>query len=213
MKPQFIRPLAIVSLLLTVTVLAQTAVKEEGAAVCTPASIQKNCEDLHNYYAGKFVTSVGFGYDRMPQVQEAISSKQWQIGLDSYVVKNIQLVSLLKHDPAVVYPPVTVMQEFNHHRNPPVAVKKDGQEPRALNDFEIAALKQLKEKKENMVVSGGTIMVGALRAEASCIKCHEVDPGALLGAFTYTLEKQSPVKTEQSQAAPVVPQDKLSAQR
>jgi hypothetical protein len=31
-------------------------------------------------------------------------------------------------------------------------------------------------------------VVGALRADASCAKCHQCDEGKLLGAFTYTLK-------------------------
>ncbi|HWB58360.1 MAG TPA: hypothetical protein VG733_02670 [Chthoniobacteraceae bacterium] len=185
--------------LLAVTLVAQSADPDKGAAaVCTPETIQKNCEDLHNYYSKRFVTSVGFGYDRMPAVEEAIVDKQWQIGNDNYVVKNIQLISILKHDPAAVYPPVTNLVEFDH---PPVLagvtrrgdVAKATADPsalRALDEFETAALKQLKEKNEAMVVSNGTVMVGALRAEASCIQCHDVEKGTLLGAFTYTLEKR-----------------------
>ncbi len=147
-----------------------------ATAVCTPESIKQDCTGLHTYYTNKFVTSVGFGYDRMVSIEEAISSKEWSIGQENYVVKGIQLISLLKHDPPVVYPPVTYTNQWNHKQNPPVPVKIGDQEARGLNDFETAALKQLKEKKENMVVPGGTVMVGALRAETSCLKCLEKAP-------------------------------------
>mgnify|MGYP007062797490 CR=1 FL=1 len=33
----------------------------------------------------------------------------------------------------------------------------------------------------------GLLAVGALRAKASCAKCHEVAVGTLLGAFSYKL--------------------------
>ena len=34
----------------------------------------------------------------------------------------------------------------------------------------------------------GLLVVGALRAKATCARCHECPPGTLLGAFSYTLE-------------------------
>ncbi len=35
-------------------------------------------------------------------------------------------------------------------------------------------------------------MLGALRAARQCTKCHQVERGELLGAFSYNLVRESP---------------------
>ena len=203
MKSTYIVLTILAAAVATTVVVAQDAKKESApAAVCTPESIKQDCEGLNKYYTDQFVSSVGFGYDRMVNVEKVVSTRQWSIGQENYVVKGIQLISLLKHDPAVVYPPVTYTGEWNHKQNPPTPAKIGNEGTRSLNDFETAALKQLKEKKENMAVPGDMVMVGALRAESSCLKCHDCTEGDLLGAFTYILQK-APASAPSTPGAPV----------
>ena len=62
---------------------------------------------------------------------------------------------------------------------------------RPLDAFESSALEAV-QKGENLVYSPvvPTRMFGTLRADGSCIRCHEDKrEGDLLGAFTYWLTK------------------------
>jgi hypothetical protein len=36
-------------------------------------------------------------------------------------------------------------------------------------------------------------MVGAIRAVMQCIECHDAERGALIGAFSYMLERDTPI--------------------
>ncbi|MCA9138735.1 MAG: hypothetical protein KDB00_18315 [Planctomycetales bacterium] len=94
----------------------------------------------------------------------------------NWVLKSLQLVSLLKHGRPQVYvskqlPDMTSL----------------GAEVRDLDRFEQMALRELYkgqdvhiEGRENQVR-----MLGSLRAIRQCLDCHSVDRGELLGAFTY----------------------------
>ena len=65
-----------------------------------------------------------------------------------------------------------------------------------LTDFEAKALKALREGEE--VVTEATTneihMVGAVRAAKQCTACHDVKRGTLLGAFSYDLRRDPPVR-------------------
>ena len=58
---------------------------------------------------------------------------------------------------------------------------------RELNGFEAGALESLAQGEELAYAQQGksVLAVGALRARDTCTKCHEVERGALLGAFSY----------------------------
>jgi hypothetical protein len=58
---------------------------------------------------------------------------------------------------------------------------------RELNAFEAGALESLAQGEELAYAQQGksVLALGALRARDTCTKCHEVERGALLGAFSY----------------------------
>ena len=61
-----------------------------------------------------------------------------------------------------------------------------------MTDFETRALAALRTGKDIESTTGAApdtiVVVGALRGDGSCLKCHtERKEGELLGAFTYTL--------------------------
>ena len=64
---------------------------------------------------------------------------------------------------------------------------------RAADLFEAYAIQQLKKGDALVRWERPEFMraVGAVRAEATCLKCHEVKQGDLLGAFTYQFAKIS----------------------
>jgi internalin A len=61
----------------------------------------------------------------------------------------------------------------------------DGFESAAIAEFEDGADVVAKTSTNNMRI------VGAIRAQAGCLKCHNVGQNALLGAFTYSLSLKS----------------------
>ena len=67
---------------------------------------------------------------------------------------------------------------------------------RPLNDFERAALKLLHHDKDIEIREGVNRiqMVGSIRAGKDCLDCHSVRRGALLGAFSYELQRVKPIR-------------------
>jgi hypothetical protein len=96
-------------------------------------------------------------------------------------IERIELVSLLKFDEPRVY----VLDHL------PRMDQLSGEEAptRPLNEFETAALKRLRAEEDLVVRSeaGDCRMLGSLRAARQCLDCHNVQRGALLGAFSYHL--------------------------
>jgi len=91
------------------------------------------------------------------------------------------LIGLLKHATPVSYTSQSVptMGEVNFVPTAP------------LNSFEKGAIDRLKSNPEqDAVIHDGKDeiqIVGALRAEQRCQKCHDVKRGDLLGGLTYRL--------------------------
>lgn len=116
-----------------------------------------------------------------------IASKETLMGYSSvpdnmavdWKVNRLQLVSLLLHDEPRVYVA----------ENLPNMEELSGAdvETRALSDFEVQGLEKLRQGKQ--VVTAATPnrlqMIGALRAKAQCMQCHDVKENELLGAFSY----------------------------
>lgn len=99
-------------------------------------------------------------------------------------VNRLQLVSLLIHPSPRVYVSERLpnMEELN----------SSNAETRPLNDFEANGLTRLQQGHD--VVTSATpnriVMLGAIRAENSCLSCHAVEPDEVLGAFSYELLRE-----------------------
>ena len=103
-------------------------------------------------------------------------SKAWHI-------ERLQLISLLKEDSPKVY------QSGNFPN-----MKELSRMPRRnLSEFESLALERLYKGEETVTsISTPEIqMVGSLRAAAYCLKCHDAQRGALLGALTYSFRLEN----------------------
>lgn len=96
-----------------------------------------------------------------------------------WLVTQLQLVSLLKHDAPGVYA----------SKNLPRMEELTETELRPLNDFESASLERLAAGDDLAleVHTDRIRMLGALRASKQCVQCHQVTHGELLGAFSYEL--------------------------
>jgi hypothetical protein len=105
---------------------------------------------------------------------------------ERWALSRLELVSLLTHETPVVY--------VSEHLPSMRELKKS--ETRELHPHEEESLKAL-AKGENLVVEATTNrvrMVGGIRAAGQCLKCHEGKRGELLGAFSYELRRDPPVK-------------------
>jgi hypothetical protein len=69
---------------------------------------------------------------------------------------------------------------------------------RPLDDFEAASLSQLETQKDLVVESATNRirMLGSLRAGTTCLKCHQVPRGKLLGAFSYQLDRKQSLRSK-----------------
>lgn len=98
-------------------------------------------------------------------------------------IQSLQLVGLLKHDTPVVYEQHELV----------MYVQASQLKTRALNELETVSLEKLQAGTQR--VAGWDEphqrlqFMGAIRAKDRCLKCHEVEPGTLLGAFTYWIEE------------------------
>jgi hypothetical protein len=113
-----------------------------------------------------------------PPSKGAPESSRW-------LLRRLELVSLLKHEQDVVY-----ISEFLPRMDDLQKAKT-----RPLNAFEAKALTALRKGED--LVSETTFnqihLLGALRATKQCLQCHEARRGELLGAFTYQLQRETPM--------------------
>jgi hypothetical protein len=102
--------------------------------------------------------------------------KRWQ-------VERLELVGLLKYDEPVVYLS-DYLPKMDELRDAPT---------RPLDAFEQEALTALRGGEDLMVRDGSDRMrmLGSLRAAKQCLRCHQVERGDLLGAFSYRLAREA----------------------
>jgi len=115
----------------------------------------------------------------------------------AWKVARLELVSLLMHDQPAVYVSKTLPRMSELSKRPVT---------RALDEFETKSLAKL-EAGENVVyrpLPNKIEMLGAVRAVYQCRKCHEVERGALLGAFSYTLHRDPQTEVPAKQRPPRV---------
>jgi hypothetical protein len=145
--------------------------------------------DLHQNGYVDFVNPTGFGYvkDRehvvgfqthqfraMPKYESNDKQARWQ-------VQRLELVSLLKFDEPAVY--------LSDHL-PRMDELRDAT-TRPLDEFEKRGLNALRAGKnlEFEQSSNRVRMLGSIRSLQQCTKCHHVNRGELLGAFSYVLKR------------------------
>jgi len=99
-------------------------------------------------------------------------------------IVELQLVSLLMHDRPVVYDKHLVI---DNNRTGEAAAT------RALDQFEAESLENLQSGAERVMAWNDELdclhVLGAIRAKETCLKCHEVTSGHLLGAFSYRIKE------------------------
>ncbi len=106
----------------------------------------------------------------------------------NFELQCLQLVSLRRFGHPMVYVTNKSLPKMDDIQNVPT---------RELNPFEVSALESLAKGEELSYQQHGrnVFALGALRAREQCTKCHDVERGALLGAFSYEfLGNEPPVK-------------------
>jgi hypothetical protein len=103
----------------------------------------------------------------------------------AWQISRLELVSLLMHEKPAVYVSKFLprMQDLAQH---PVLRPLDPFETKALDS--LAGGKQIVYRASPQRIE----MVGAIRAIKQCLQCHDTRQGALLGAFSYTIERDQP---------------------
>jgi hypothetical protein len=113
--------------------------------------------------------------------------KKFDANKKVWEVKNIDLIGLLKQPTPVAYVSERTTRQTGEDE-PPLPVS------RHIDEFELAALTALQKGEELFGRSrdGVVRLVGAVRAEESCLSCHrDKEEGDLLGAFSYVLREAS----------------------
>lgn len=138
-----------------------------------------NLERVAGFRPHAFLIQPPLAFDDPPEPEESEST--WRI-------TRLELVSLLMHDEPAVYVSKS-LPRMSELAERPVT--------RSLDLFEQSSLAML-EAGENIVsrtALNHIEMLGAIRAVNQCLQCHQVERGALLGAFRYTLHRDPPAET------------------
>lgn len=127
---------------------------------------------------GEVTTPVNLAH-KAPLPNEPDAQKFWKL-------TRLELTSLLKHDTPRVYV----------SENLPRMEDLSSTKTRELSKFESESLAKLRAGEEVVVeaTANRIEMFGALRAGKDCRQCHEVPFGTLLGAFSYDLRRDPPIK-------------------
>jgi hypothetical protein len=133
---------------------------------------------------------VGHGFSYSPQIVEPRVPNDGQPAQPDpqhpWHTTRLELMSLLKHDKPAVY----VSENLPRMSD----LKKT--KVREPTEFEQQALELLKNGED--LAADATLnrilMLGAVRAGKQCLDCHNAKRGELLGAFSYELRRDPPVK-------------------
>jgi hypothetical protein len=134
-----------------------------------------------------FVNSRGFGFFKDRRHVAGFETHRFQdvpAPGPKWVLRRLELVSLLVHDEPAVYVSDHLPQMDAMHRTP----------TRDLDRFETFALERLKGGDDVFVAEAGESlrMLGAVRSAKQCVRCHGGGRGDLLGAFSYALQVRAP---------------------
>jgi hypothetical protein len=166
-------------------------------------------QQLHQFYARRFTDAMGFGADRIESIVEFhyITDTGMKEPRGTLNVNRVELMGLAQAP--VIYTseavPVTDLEsaaadkfkiEFLSEVKPtlPVPSWKRNPATRAMDEFEKAAVKRMQDGRDIVVrnTGKGVQLIGALRAQENCAKCHDTARGALLGALVYSMERNKP---------------------
>jgi hypothetical protein len=143
--------------------------------------------DLHAYFVDRFLESEGNGLSRVFQEPMALrDSMRLRItSRNTYKLDSLDLIGVGKHPDPVAFlgrgHRTTLIQRLT----------------RPLTPFEERAIAELKAGEDVAVETDhtGRVVVGALRAQEDCLKCHGGKTGDVLGALSYRLTPAGPLNS------------------
>lgn len=167
-----------------------------------------SAEAMHADHFHRFETAPGFGMSRVMVMPRA---SELTLAYDTYLVPKPDLIAL-EGKPVAYKSPIEMISVASLTNR----ASRARLQTRPLSELETKAIAKLREGR-NLVVQparfpmetsqgpreiSGLLAVGALRAKASCAKCHEVAEGTLLGAFSYKLYQTSTATAQNVPSAP-----------
>jgi hypothetical protein len=160
-----------------------------------PSSREDSAWRLHRDGLLHFLYPEGFGYIRdrdhiagFRPHQFRTYPQSWPFSWEpkpqkeTWLLTQLELVSLLKYDKPAVYVSDSLpsMADIGQY------------ETRSLDAFEASALPLLQagEDLTKELKDKNLSILGSIRATKQCLKCHDAKRGDLLGAFTYKLRRE-----------------------
>jgi len=148
-----------------------------------PPPAWSSVEQMHAVYVEKFIRSSGFGFGRMGPT-DLRNLSEIVLNGQPYTVEKVELIGLVKHPQPTAYVISSMPLKAFFTNNMRGRIKT-----RALTTFETDALPQLRSGRDQVIGihDESPAILGAVRAQKKCLKCHEGKTGNLLGAFSYSM--------------------------
>jgi hypothetical protein len=145
---------------------------------------ESNFLSAHEDNTLNFLDPVNFGYIRNREHVAGFRPHRFRdapFTPEHWRVVRLELVGLLKHEEPVAYVSAN-LPRMDELSNAPT---------RPLDAFEKKGLEGLRGGEDLMVQKGADRMrmLGSLRAAQQCVRCHRVQRGELLGAFSYLMSR------------------------
>jgi hypothetical protein len=157
--------------------------------------------DLHLSSGHSFLATGSFGYVAGPRRAAGFDAHKFRYDPsqslmpvkpdgppppERWALRRLELVSLLKHERPQVYVSGELPKMENMKKSP----------TRDLDAFEAEGLKKLQagEDLHTDATLNRIRMVGSLRARTECLDCHHGERGQLLGAFSYEILRDPPLR-------------------
>jgi len=176
-----VRTIAIIALVLSYTIALAS---EREYLRIHPQPSWSSIEQMHAVYVEKFIQSSGFGVGRMGP-SDLRDRFELVLNGQPHVVKKVELIGLVKHPEPTAYVTFSIPPQKAFFTNSSARFDKT----RALTIFETDALVDLRNGRNDVLGThdGSAAILGAVRAQEKCLKCHDGKAGNLLGAFSYSM--------------------------
>jgi len=182
-----VRTIAIIAIVLSYAIALAS---EREYLRIHPQPSWASIEQMHAVYVEKFIQSSGFGVGRMGP-SDLRDRFELVLNGQPHVVKKVELIGLVKHPEPTAYVISSIPPQKAFFTNS--MARSNYMERfvriRALTTFETDALVELRSGRNEVLGThdGSAVILGAVRAQEKCLKCHDGKAGNLLGAFSYSM--------------------------
>jgi hypothetical protein len=184
---------------LALAAYADGEVKPQTAKIVSLGGEWSSFSEMNDMFADRFVSRKGFGFSRMLDLEKI---KTINIAGKPHHIGKVQLIGITEHKV-----PMLFQTHADANRENIKKAKK-----RALTAGEDRALARIRAGSEWVIAANAkqtgknhSVLVGALRARESCLKCHDDnEKGDLLGAFRYEIYEVKHIVPPAAKTAPPV---------